>query len=354
MRNVAYWLGLASVAVALHAQAADPWQHVTKATLPSLPGDEIQMIKVWPDKGVLWIGTSSGVARIEGGVLRVLKQALKLKVWDITSRPEGGLWIGHSTGALLVDGERTVPTLQGLNVPAIRLVGTQMWALAKTEATDRNALMQAKGEDWVPVEMVKGRNVLDLVQDSKGTFWLVLDGDGVVEVDPGKKLNEAPRHLARMNVTSIMTDSQGRTWCGLMSGGVMVRQNGVWQRQLDKENSAVLSLIEDGSGKIWAATSGNGIWKLDGTTWSGVLQDEGAVNLLKMTSDKRIWASTQRRGGLRCWDGKVWQDSLESPMPPNSLVELPKGVLVAGSLLDGLYILGDYSIKEEVGIDGKR
>jgi hypothetical protein len=27
---------------------------------------------------------------------------------------------------------------------------------------------------------------------------------------------------------------------------------------------------------------------------------------------------------------------------------------VAGSLLDGLYILGDYSIKEEVGIDGKR
>ncbi len=65
-----------------------------------------------------------------------------------------------------------------------------------------------------------------------------------------------------MNVTSILTDSQGRTWCGLMGGGVMVRQNNEWKSQLDKERSAVLSLLEDGSGNIWAATSRDGIYVL--------------------------------------------------------------------------------------------
>ena len=68
---------------------------------------------------------------------------------------------------------------------------------------------------------------------------------------------------------------------------------------------------------------------------------------MKMTSDKRIWVSTSGRGGLQYWNGTEWKISLEGPMPLRGLVELPKGVLIAGSVLDGLYVLGDYSIKGE-------
>jgi len=343
MTCVTRWMGLACALAALHAGAADSWQHVTT---PLLPSDEIQLIKV-VDKGVVWIGTSVGAVKVEGGVVSLLNPTKDMMVWDVTPRPEGGLWVGHSKGALLVDGERTVPAIGGYNVPSIRRVDGRLWAIAKNESTDRNTLMQADGEEWAPVEVFKDRNVLDLVRDGKGMFWVVLDGDGVYEFDPAKSVNESQQHLPRMNVTSILTDSTGRTWLGLMSDGLMMRENGEWERQLDGETSAVLSLAEDGHGAVWAATSGNGVWRFDGTAWTGMLQEEGAVNLLKATSDKRIWVSTQRTGGLRNWNGTDWENSLDTPMPILNLIELPNGVLMAGSLFDGVYVLGDYSIKGE-------
>jgi ligand-binding sensor domain-containing protein len=349
MNTIIYSMGLILAILAPHVHAADAWQPITKKTQPVLPGDEIQLLKLGPEKGQVLVGTLTGAATIENGVLRPMKQAKDLKVWDITKRPGGGLLIGHGEGALLVDGERTVPMLKGLNVPLIQMVGTQMWAIAKNESTDRNTLMQAVGDDWVAEPLFKGLNVLDLTQDSKGIFWLIINGDGVAEIDPAKGAAASRRHLSRTNITGILTDSQGRTWCGMMAGGVMVRQGPgqEWKRQLDRETTAVLSLLEAGDGKIWAATSGNGVWVTDGKDWKAMLQDEQGVNLMKMTSDKRIWVSTSGRGGLQYWNGTEWKVSLEGGMALRGLVELPKGVLMAGSVLDGLYVLGDYSIKGE-------
>jgi ligand-binding sensor domain-containing protein len=249
--------------------------------------------------------------------------------------------------ALLVDGDRTAATLGGQTVGSIQMVGTQLWAIAKNEATDHNVLMRSDGENWNPVEQFKGRRVLDLVQDSKGTFWLVLDGDGVIEINPQQALGESRHHLPRLNVTCILTDSKGRTWCGLMFGGAMMRQDSTWKGHLGNERTALLSMLEDGAGKIWAATSGNGVWVFDGENWKGMLQDEGQISLMKMTSNKRVWVGTQKRGGLRYWDGKEWKESLESGTSMRCLTEMPNGVLIAGGTHDGLYILGDYSIKGE-------
>lgn len=347
MNFIIHRIGLMLAIVVPHVHGADSWQQITQNKQPLLPGDEIQMLKPGAEKGQVIVGTLSGAALIEGGVLRPMKQTKDLKVWDITQRPEGGLWIGHSTGVLLVDGDRTAPMLKGLNVSLIQAVGTQMWAIAKNESVDRNTLMQAAGEDWVAEPTFRGLNVLDLTADSKGMIWLVMDGDGVAEIDPAKGAASARRHLSRMNITGIMTDSQGRTWCGMMGGGVMMRQGQEWKRLLERETTAVLSLLEDGDGKVWAATSGNGVWVTDGKDWKGMLQDEGAVNLMKMSSDKRIWVSTQKRGGLQYWNGSEWKVSLEGPMPMRGLVELPNSVLLAGGVLDGLYVLGDYTITGE-------
>ncbi|MFZ4398373.1 MAG: ligand-binding sensor domain-containing protein, partial [Kiritimatiellia bacterium] len=328
-----------------HAEVATTWQHVTK---PVLPSAEIQLVKVG-DKGELWIGMRNGLAKVEGGVLQLVAEAKNLSVWDVTPCPAGGVWIGHSAGAMLMDGVRTAHSVKGLKVSSIRMVGTQLWAIAGDESKDRNTLMLADGTDWAPEPAFKGRHVLDLIKDAKGTFWLVLDGDGVMEVDSGKPAREAKQYLRRMNVTSILSDSQGRTWCGLMSGGVMVRQNNAWKSRLEKERSAVLSLLEDSNGNIWAATSGNGIWMYDGKAWKSMLPDSDYVNLMKMTSDKRIWVSTPRHGGLRYWNGDEWKASLNCIYPVHSLVELPNGTLLAATSRDGIYVLGDFSIKLPVG-----
>lgn len=345
MKRTGYLAGMMACAAVLQVQAADAWKQVHQKSLPQMPGDEVQMVTVGDNKDQVWIGTLSGGAVIEGGVMRPIKATAGLKVWDVLKRPEGGLWIGHGEGVMLVDGERTVPMLKGRSVAALQMVGTQVWAIANEAASDRNTLMQVSGEAWVPVPMFKDRRVTDLIMDAKGTAWLALEADGVFEIDPvsGPKKH----HLPKMKVMAVMTDSKGRTWCGLDQGGVMLRQaDGTWQGHLGKEHPTVLTLAEDGNGAIWAATSGNGLWVYDGTSWKNLLTGEGSVNLLKVTSDKRVWVSTQN-GGLKYWDGKDWVLSLEGSMPMRCLTELPKGVLVAGGVLDGLYILGDYTIKGE-------
>lgn len=347
MKSAIRWIAMAVTSVALSAQSADSWQHVTKESQPLFPGNEIQAIKYWAAKDQVWICTLTGAAKVEKGILSPLKVVKDMKVWDVTERPAGGFWVGHGGGALLVDGDNTTATLQGLSVASIQMVGTQLWAIAKNESTDRNTLMQCSGTNWSPVAAFKARGVLDLIQDAKGIFWAVLDGDGVIAVDPKQGEKGIQHHLSRLNVTSIMADSKGRVWCGLMSGGVMVMENNVWKRQLDKENMATLAVVEDGDGKVWVATSGNGLRVFDGTEWKGMLQDEGSVNLIKITSDKRVWISTQKLGGLRYWDGKAWQVSLESLMPLQRLVEIRPGVLLAYGARDGLYILGDFTLKGE-------
>ncbi len=120
----------------LHAEVATAWtwQHVTT---PVVPSAEIQLVKVG-DKGEIWIGMSNGLAKVEGGVLQFVTAAKNLSVWDVTPCPAGGVWIGYRDGALLVDGVRTEHALKGLNVPSIRMVGTQLWAIAKDEYKDRN------------------------------------------------------------------------------------------------------------------------------------------------------------------------------------------------------------------------
>jgi len=339
------FLGAALIAGCLQARAEDAWQHVTK---PVLPSEEVQLVKAGT-KGEVWIGMPKGLAKVEGGVLQMVKEAKNLSVWDVTARPAGGLWIAHGGGALLLNGDKPTSALGGYNVGKILAVNGKLWAIA-TDSKDFSRLMQTSDGEWTPVDLGTKASVTDLVIDSKGMIWVALYGGGVVEIDPKKGAKDAKQHLSRMEVKSVMTDSQGRTWCGLMNEGVMMRQGTEWKRLLEKESMGVMSFVEDKDGKIWAATSGNGIWIYDGKAWKNAAEKEN-VCLMKMTSDKRIWISTGK-GGLRCWDGTEWKDSLTCSAAVKDLVELPKGVLLAGTSQDGMYVLGDYSIKGEAS-DGK-
>ena len=337
----------AGLFMASPSPAADSWQSVTTESQPLLPGNEIQFIKPGATEGQLWLGTLTGAASIEKGVIRPLEQAKGLRVWDVTARPGGGFWIGHADGVRWVDGDRVVDTLKGVIGASIQPVGDQIWLLAQHASNDRSVMMRAVGDTWEEVPELKGYHVLDFTRDSKGVVWVVLDGNGVLEIDSAKGVQDLKHHLPRMNVTSILTDPKGNTWCGLMHGGIVVRRNGEWKSMLDAERSAILSMAEDAAGSIWAATSGNGVWVFDGKAWKGLLQEEGAVNLLKVTSDKRVWVSTQRSGGLRYWNGAEWTTSLDGPLPIRCMAELPNVALIAGGVLDGLHILGNYSIKGE-------
>jgi len=348
MRRQLYRAGVATLLVVLNLHAADSWQQVSTESQPLLPGNMIQLVKQGRDKGVLWIGTMDGLARIENGVISRPAQVAEIKpVWDVTETADGGFWVGHSKGAVLVSGDEAVSALKGRSVALILPVGARLWAIAKDVSSDVNTIMQADGETWSPLKQFEGARVENMTPGASGSVLVRLEADGVIEVAiDSEGITGMKHHLAGVKVESVMADSKGRTWCGLADGGVMVLQKGQWTRHLAKESSPVMAIAEDKNGGIWAATASHGLWMFDGENWKGSLEDDGS-SLLRATSDGRVWISRRSTSGLQYWDGNEWKVSLADSGPISSLVELPDGVLVAGSVLRGVYILGDYSIKGE-------
>jgi streptogramin lyase len=193
----------------------------------------------------------------------------------------------------------------------------------------------------VPVAAFGDRKVADLEQTADGRLWVVVDGDGVFELQPGEPPEEATHHLAGFNVRSVMLDSQGRVWFGLCGRGVaLVDVDGKRREFLEQEKSPFLHLLQDRGGDIWAGTSSGGLYQYDGTNWTRHLAGQGAISLLHCDRQGRIWTSTQSQGGLRYWSGGEWHVSLDTRLPMTCMA--PHGdALWAGGVVDGVHVLED-------------
>jgi len=317
------------------AWSAEKWENLTQES-HGLSGNEIQFIKA-DAAGTVWIGTRSGLTACSGGKFSVvLNQG---EIWDVLQVDKEKYWIGTGGGAILRQGKETKLTLEGTTVaPVIQFSDKAVWAIKKDRRTERNWLVENQGGDWQDVERFKAEKVVDLLKTSDGTVWVIIDANGVYEVNPAKGVDAAARHLEGSNVTTLFEDSKGRIWFGLWEGGVACLEKGQWTRHLKKEKSFIFGIKEDGQGNLWVATNQNGLWRTEGEKWVNDLKEEGGINLLVATSDGRVWISTQTRGGLRYWDGKAWQVSLDSVLPIRCMFETKDKQIWAGGVLDGLHI----------------
>ena len=268
---------LAALAPAL--LAADEWQNITKDT--GLPGNEVQVLKQDAD-GTIWIGTLSGLAEVRQGKINVRLE--KGQVWDVLRVAPGKYWVGTSRGALWLEGDTQEPALEGSTVaPIISVAENVAWAISKDLRSEGNHLVENRGEGWQAVEKFKDQKVVDLYRAPDKSVWVAIDGNGVWQAQPDR-VAEAVHHLEGSNVTAVMQDSKGRTWCGLWGRGVMVYHRGEWAAHIPKEKASIFAIREDRGGSIWVATSAHGIWRFDGQTWTNLLRDEGGINLLETDS----------------------------------------------------------------------
>ncbi len=324
------------------ASAADKWQNITMEQSPELAGNEIQFIK--PMAGETWVGTLSGVSVYRGGSFVSVKRGEKkasIQVWDILKIATDRYAVGTGRGLYMLDqGGLSEPLLAGKAIsPIVRFGKKSLWALAKDKGTEVNTVYEESNGTWTPVDVFAQKRVADMVQTSDGKIWVIIDGDGVIEVDPAKGTKVMIHHQQGLNVQTIFRDSKGRIWCGMWGRGVAVLENGKWTSYLSNEKSAVVSMTEDKAGHIWVATNASGAWCYDGESWKRFLTDEGLINLLYATSDGKVWVSSQMQGGLRYWDGTSWLNSLETGLPIKCVVESQNGDLWAGGVLDGVHLL---------------
>ena len=316
------------------ASAGDVWKNLK--TEQGLPSNEMQFIKR-DHLGTVWIGTISGLATFVDG--KIVKSPVAGQVWDVCRIDEKQYWVGTGGGAVLVRGDKPETMLANSTVAPIVPFGAKGFlALSKDRRTEKSALVEYNGSAWAPVASLKGKSAVDMIRVADGRVWVSMEGDGVAIFDPAKGSASPTKELPAANVTTITQDAKGNIWCGLWQRGVTVYDGKAWTNHLSDQAIYALSIREDKAGVIWIATDKSGVWKYDGKKWTNDLKDEGPISLLETTSDGKVWISTQSTGGLRYWDGKTWVVSLEGPTPIRCLFESPSKQLIAGAVLDGLYV----------------
>jgi ligand-binding sensor domain-containing protein len=355
MRNV-MWCAVCVVLSGLGAAAAaaDPWKAVALAAAPDLLADEIQLLVPARD-GSMLVGTLAGLARLRGeAVEKVLdgvgdpKNPVTPKVWWVHEQANGTLWIGHERGVVRLEGadrKEFLPTLQV--APILEVQPGRLWAIGKQAGNPDAGLYELHGDEWKRVPGSESHRIEDMMLASNGRVWVIVEGNGVLEVDPTAAFSAAMHHLQGITVTTVheITGAPGapsRIWVGTWSRGVAAWDGMAWQRQLESlKESSVLQIVRDRAGRIWVATSASGVFHAepDLAAWSQDLADEGSINLLFADTLGNVWISGQQTGGLRRYDGAQWAASLDSPLPIQCLAETRDGRLVAGGVLDGLHIL---------------
>ncbi|MFO7870221.1 MAG: hypothetical protein R6V03_02175 [Kiritimatiellia bacterium] len=342
------------------AHALDAWRSVTTGSEPELAANEIQFLKVTGRN--LWIGTLSGLTRYRDGTFAAASkitgekrrdpntgewktvettEKADLRICSILETGKDSFLVGAAGGLFrmqdLVLGD---VALKGLTVaPVLPFDDDRLWALAKNDGTGLSRLYGNTAGEWKIVEAFEDTALYDVVRTRDGRLWVLADGDGVFEVDPGEGEDKAVHHIAGFNVRTVMLDTQGRIWCGLWGrGAAAMDKDGTWQTHIEDEKSAVLAMVEDDAGNIWAGTSSGGLYRFDGREWNRKFVNEGAVSLLFADSRGRVWVSTQSRGGLRCYEKGTWRRSLDNRLPMTSMAEFDDA-LWAGGVLDGIHVL---------------
>jgi ligand-binding sensor domain-containing protein len=210
-------------------------------------------------EGNIWVG-------MRGGLLRLSESS-----FTNVTRLDGLTNDGVRTATVGGDGSVWVATGHGLN--RFSRSGQSAFSLSQTMAlhSDRRGTLWVSGAQqisqlvngrFVPIavpDVVRTSRVMALTTDFDGTLWLCTSLRGVMAWD-GKSLVrfQGQTDIADRACQSIYTDSLGRVWIGLLSGGVAVYDKGVSRSYGANEGLArgtVLAILEDVKGAVWFCTS---------------------------------------------------------------------------------------------------
>lgn len=351
------------------------WQDISTANSP-LPSDQVNTIIVGIS-GRVWICTTQGLAYEENG--KIVPQPVKdgqgreraVSIWTVFEQGADKVWVGHSQGAVCIEGGTQTWHDHGQAQPARYVdMGKQgLWCVASTYDGHKK-VQRFNGRVWETMHFDRGRirpadpeldaksrtlesfdqrsgivgtRIVDIYVAPDGRVWLSVDGNGVIELNPTKGLDTYSHHLAKLNVTAVFMDSTGTMWFGLWSRGVARYAEGKIVYLLERElaRCAVMHVCEDKQGGILVSTNMRGLWSRPkgSEKWSNELPDAGSITLLEVTADGRVWIGAQGFGGLKVWDGNKWTVGYDSAMPMRSLTQTRDGAIWVGGVLDGVHVL---------------
>jgi len=239
----------------------DELYHTSWTTKDGAPSDIFAIAQT--KDGYLWLGTTTGLVRFDGihfeNYESPFGQAFPAKnVSSLLAVPDGGLWIGFSSGevSILKNGRiTTYSQKEGLPPSTVRsLVGDReghIWAAALT------GLSQFNGSRWMSIGAdwnFSGGATAALV-DHAGTIWIGAPDRVAFLPDGAGRFQLAAEGLKY--VTSLSEDSHGTVWMSQLGGGVRpVRL------PFPKLGMPTLKAFFDDRGSLWAPTLGFGLLRI--------------------------------------------------------------------------------------------
>jgi ligand-binding sensor domain-containing protein/signal transduction histidine kinase len=252
-------------------------------------------------RGMLWIGTSQGLAQFDPRNERIihgkngvhfLKQAEREKsVRTIVESQNGYLWLGtFDKGVIRFDPENgnfveysqkpgIAGTLPAGGVRALVDVDTQWLYVGTTRGFFQ--MDKETGECRIPTNLprvLQIASITDLKMGNGGVLWIATETDGLFQYEPVqgsfKQFRSDGAHskaLTDNTVMALLIDTRGFVWAGTQKGlnlinpvdGSVSQFTHVPQDVSSLSSDVVISLYEDDSQNLWIGTQTNGVSKLD-------------------------------------------------------------------------------------------
>jgi signal transduction histidine kinase/ligand-binding sensor domain-containing protein len=242
----------------------DELYHTSWTTKDGAPSDIFAIAQT--RDGYLWLGATTGLVRFDG--LRFenyespFGQAFPAKnVSSLLVVPDGGLWIGFSSGdvSLLKNGRiTTYSQKEGLPSSTVRsLVRDReghIWAASLT------GLSQFNGSRWMSIgaEWNFSGGATAALVDHAGTIWIgTVDGLTFLPQGAGKFQTAA---TGLRYVTSLAETADGVVWMSQLGGPVRPLRP-PFSDQLTAPQAGSLKAFFDDQGSLWVPTLGRGLWR---------------------------------------------------------------------------------------------
>lgn len=291
--------------------------------------------------GSIWAATSSGVAYLENGALRLLSGSEGAN--SVIHTADDMLWAAGPSGVSRWDGrEWSLTSWPAGGIPTLGLleVDDEVWA-----ATTQGLYVHGRS-GWRPVPGAAGPDALPLhflYRDSDGNTWG--GGDlGLVRIRPDGRVESIPatRSNGLFNLFNAFEDREGNLWLGSLSNGLSRVWNGWTRRYSTQEglpDATVWALAPvPGDDHIWVGTN-NGLALL-GSDGHFTLPATGPVTSASVRAlfvePGRLWIGL--RSGLALYEsGRAdaavvpeWAREIRTPV--TGFARDPDGSLWVGTL----------------------
>lgn len=263
-------------------------------------------------KGVLWIGSTGGLSRLDGGTFTNFATTTSGRRLPETSvlaiHPAGHdrLWVGTATDGLWLI---TTPSM--------------VYTAWRHDQNDPGS---------IPSDVIQC-----LYTDSHGSLWVGTESAGVGILTDGRFTTYQhdpanPFSLGHNDVQNIYEDHSGNVWVGTLGGGItkfrktyfkLYSPRSAPERRLP--GSEVWASLLDRSGRLWVGVHGVGVCLLEGGRVQIFKPEPGNPRALSDNKvmcffedpSGRIWAGTTN--GLNVFDGTGWEVMRRNPADPSSL-----------------------------------